>query len=171
MDARDVLIESFDRIEASARDVLADLDPDLLTARLDPDANTIAWLVWHLSRVADDHVAEVAGTSQVWEEGWSDRFDLPFDPAAHGYGQTSEDVAAVTVGGDLLWGYHQAVHHRVHAYLGGLEAHELTRVVDEQWDPPVTLGVRLVSLINDGTQHVGQAAFLRGVLERQASRG
>jgi hypothetical protein len=39
--------------------------------------------------------------------------------------------------------------------------------VDDYWDPPVTLGVRLVSIISDDLQHVGQAAFIRGVIERR----
>jgi hypothetical protein len=38
-------------------------------------------------------------------------------------------------------------------------------VVDASWDPPVTLGVRLVSVISDDLQHAGQAAYLRGMIE------
>jgi hypothetical protein len=39
-------------------------------------------------------------------------------------------------------------------------------VVDEKWDPPVTLGVRLVSMASDALQHAGQAAFIKGSLSR-----
>jgi hypothetical protein len=101
-------------------------------------------------------------------QGWAQRFGLPFDPKAHGYGHSSADVAAVRVGDPaLLSGYYDAVHDQTQRYVRGLTAPDLDRVVDEAWDPPVTLGVRLVSVVNDTTQHVGQAAFLRGVLERR----
>ncbi len=49
----------------------------------------------------------------------------------------------------------------------GLQPADLDVVVDERWDPPVTLGVRLVSVVNEVNQHVGQAAYVRGLLERR----
>lgn len=165
--ATELLVDAFDRVRESVHEVAEGLDREMLTARLDPDANTIAWLVWHLTRVMDDHVAGVAGTDQAWlADGWVERFGLPFEPHEHGYGHTSEAVAAVDVEAQLLVGYHDAAHGRVVAYLGGLADGALSRIVDRNWDPPVTLSVRLVSVVNDATQHVGQAAFVRGVLER-----
>ena len=47
---------------------------------------------------------------------------------------------------------------------------DLDRIVDTSWDPPVTLGVRLISVLSDDLQHAGQAAFVRGVLERRRGR-
>ncbi len=165
--ANDLLIDAIDRVRESVHDVLEGLDEDQLTARVDPGANTIAWLVWHLTRVADDHVADAAGTTQAWTgDGWADRFGLPFDESDHGYGQSADEVAQVRASAELLAGYHDAVHANVVAYVGGLDAADYDRVVDERWDPPVTLAVRLVSVVNDITQHVGQAAYVRGVLER-----
>lgn len=165
--ATELLLDAFGRVRESVHDVVEGLDRETLTGRLDPDANTVAWLVWHLTRVMDDHLAGVAGTDQVWlTDGWVERFGLPFEPHEHGYGHTSEQVAAVDVEGRLLLDYHDAVHQRVVAYLQQLDDSELPRIVDRRWDPPVTLSVRLVSIVNDATQHVGQAAFVRGVLER-----
>lgn len=165
--ATDLLMDAFDRVRESVHGAVDGLDREALTGRVDPDANSIAWLVWHLTRVMDDHVAEVAGTDQVWlADGWVERFGLPFEPHEHGYGHSSQQVAAVDVDGQLLQDYHDAVQDRVVAYLRGLDDSELPRVVDRRWDPPVTLAVRLVSVVNDATQHVGQAAFIRGVLER-----
>jgi len=166
--ASELLVDGIDRVRESVHEVVEGLDGEALTGRLDPDANTIAWLVWHLTRVMDDHVAHVAGTDQVWlADGWVDRFGLPFEPTEHGYGHTSDQVAAVDVDGQLLVDYHDAVHDRVVAYLRALDDAELPRIVDQRWDPPVTLAVRLVSVVNDATQHVGQAAFIRGVLDRR----
>lgn len=162
-----VLVDGFERIKEVVHQTLDDIAVDALTFRADPEANTIAWLIWHLTRVQDDHVAGAAGSEQVWtSDGWNDRFGLPFEDAAIGYGQNSEDVAAVTSSADLLRDYHDAVYAKTVAYVGSLSAEDLDRVVDENWDPPVTLGVRLVSVLSDDLQHAGQAAFVRGVFER-----
>jgi uncharacterized damage-inducible protein DinB len=167
--ATDLLLDGFDRVRGTVHAVLLEADEDLLTARLDPSANTIAWLVWHLTRVQDDHVAGVAGTEQVWTAaGFHDRFGLPFPASAHGYGHTAADVAAVKgIAAADLRAYYDAVHAATVDYVGGLSDADLATVVDAAWDPPVTLAVRLVSVVNDDTQHAGQAAFLRGVLQRR----
>lgn len=169
MDVSDLLLDAFGRVRDTAHGAVGGIDPAHLVARLDDDANTIAWLVWHLTRIQDDHVADVAGLEQVWTSaGWAERFGLPFDEAAVGYGQSSEEVGAVQITDPgLLRGYHDAVHAETVRYVQGLDAGALDRVVDDRWDPPVTLGVRLVSVVNDGLQHAGQAAYARGVLERQ----
>lgn len=167
MNTSELLIEAHSRIRHAVHGVVDGIDARHLTARLDPEANTIAWLVWHLARVQDDHIAEVAGTEQRWTaDGWAERFGLPFDGDAIGYGFNAEQVAAVRASGEQLVGYYDAVHEATARYLAGLSDADLDRVVDANWDPPVTLGVRLVSVLNDDLQHAGQAAFLRGVLER-----
>ena len=170
MSAADLIAEALDRVQEAVHAVLDGLDEEQLTARLDPAANSIAWLVWHLTRVQDDHLADAAGAPQVWtSDGWAERFGLPYGDAATGYGQDSGDVAAVTASTAELRGYHDAVHARSVPWLRTLSDDDLTRVVDESWDPPVTLAVRLVSVVSDDLQHAGQAAFIRGVLERSAS--
>jgi uncharacterized damage-inducible protein DinB len=166
--AADLLTDAFNRIQEGVHGVLDGLGGAELVARLDPEANTIAWLVWHLTRVQDDHVAALSGREQAWQElGWVDRFGLPFDPDATGYGQTPIDVGKVQPSApELLAGYHDTVHARTLDFVATLGEHDLARVVDDSWDPPVTLGARLVSVISDDLQHVGQAAIIRGVLER-----
>jgi hypothetical protein len=168
VDSHDVLLDGFGRVRDDVHGAVEGLDEAALTFRADRDANSIAWLVWHLSRVQDDHVSEVAGTDQVWTTGgWAKRFELPFGTAATGYGHGSPDVAALRADSGLLLGYFDAVHQQTMKYLGGLNDSDLDRIVDERWDPPVSLGVRLVSVINDCTQHAGQAAFIRGLTERR----
>jgi uncharacterized damage-inducible protein DinB len=165
----ELLVDGFSRIHGIVHRTVDGLDEEHLTARLDPDANTIAWLVWHLTRVQDDHVADLAGTEQVWtKDGWADRFGLPFEPGTIGYGQSSADVGQVRgVSAEQLAGYHDAVHDASVRYVQGLADAELDRVVDTRWDPPVTVAVRLVSVLSDDLQHAGQAAFVRGVLDRR----
>lgn len=167
MHARDVLIDAYGRIAELVEDIAGGASDELLTYRADPEANTIAWLLWHLTRVQDDHVADVAGTEQVWTAGgWVDRFGLPFRPGATGYGHRAVDVAAVRVPAGLLLGYHRAVHEASVAFLRTVGDDDLDRVVDTAWDPPVTLGVRLVSVVGDDLQHAGQAAFVAGMARR-----
>ncbi|WP_228992813.1 DUF664 domain-containing protein [Streptomyces sp. DH8] len=168
MNTAGMLAEAFDRIGEAVHAAVEGLAPEELDARVDPEANPISWLVWHLTRVQDDHIADAAGTGQIWlTEGWADRFALPFDAAATGYGQSPDEVAAVRVdSADLLLGYFDAVQERTLSFVKGLEGHALDRVVDENWSPPVTLGARLISVIADDLQHAGQAAYVRGMLER-----
>ncbi len=164
--AAGLLHESFDRVRGLVQGLTDGLTPEAATYRPDPEANTIAWLIWHLSRITDDHVAELAGVDQVWPQ-WRDRFGLPFDDDATGYGQSSADVAAVVVDADLLAGYHAEVHELTERYLATVTDAELARVVDTRWDPPVTASVRLVSVIGDLEQHLGQAAYVRGLAQRR----
>jgi hypothetical protein len=97
-----------------------------------------------------------------------ERFGLPFDPRDTGYGHRAEEVAAVQVdAGELLVGYYDAVHEQTARYVERLGDADLARIVDRSWDPPVTLGVRLVSVLADDLQHAGQAAFVRGILQRR----
>jgi len=158
-----MLTDSFGRIRSLVVSVTTGLDEEALGHQVGPGANPIGWLVWHLARVQDDHVADAAGVDQVWPS-WRERFDLPFDDLATGYGQTAEEVAEIRVGADLLVGYHADVHALTQRYLDTLTPDELERVVDDRWDPPVTVGVRLVSVIGDCLQHLGQAAYVRGLI-------
>jgi Protein of unknown function (DUF664) len=166
MTGAELLVDAFGRVRGVVHRVVGGLTPEQLAFRVDPEANSIAWLVWHLTRIQDDHVADVARTEQVWTaQGWVERFGLPFDPRDTGYGHRPADVAAVRVSsGELLVGYHDAVHRQTVSYVERLVDADLDRIVDRSWDPPVTLGVRLVSVIADDLQHAGQAAFVRGIL-------
>jgi hypothetical protein len=162
----ELLVDAFDRIREGARAAVDGLTPDQLAERPTDRANSIGWLVWHLTRVQDDHLAAVAGHEQVWiADGWHERFGLPLAAEDTGYGHSSDEVALVRgVSGDELLAYLDAVHAATVAFVLPLTPEDLGRVVDERWDPPVTLGVRLVSVINDDQQHVGQAAFIRGLI-------
>jgi len=163
----ELLVDAFGRIRGVVHSSLKDASIEVLTFRADPEANTIAWLVWHLTRVQDDHIADLMGGDQVWTAGgWVDRFKLPFDPSATGYSQSAADVAAVRPDRELLEGYYDAVHTRTIDYLGTLTEPDFARIVDTSWDPPVTLAVRLVSILSDDLQHAGQASFLRGIAKR-----
>ena len=166
MTSADLLADAFGRIRDTVHQVVDGLSPEELTFRPEGTANSIAWLLWHLTRIQDDHIAGVAGTDQVWaSSSWAERFGLPLDGSDTGYGHSSDQVAAVTGDAESLGSYHDAVHETTLRYLGTVTDADLDRVVDERWDPPVTLGVRLVSVIADDLQHAGQASYVRGILE------
>ncbi len=163
-----LLVDSFTRVREEVVDLTSGLTLDVAEYRPGPDANSIAWLLWHLTRIQDDHIAGAAGTRQAWsEEGWHRRFGLPFDVSATGYGQSSHEVGLVRVSGEQLEGYHADVHEATLRYLARIDDAELARVVDGSWDPPVTAAVRLVSVLGDCNQHLGQAAYVRGLIRRR----
>ena len=166
---RELLVDSFSRVQSLVEGLTHGLSPELATWRADEEANSIAWLLWHLTRIQDDHVAGIAGEDQVWP-AWRDRFDLPFGPWELGYGQSPDEAAQVAVAGELLAGYHADVHALTMRYVericDGDGAAELGRVVDASWKPPVTASVRLVSVLGDTLQHLGQAAYVRGLAQR-----
>jgi uncharacterized damage-inducible protein DinB len=165
MNTSELLLDAFGRIQEVLHETVEHLDEKKLALRPEQSGNSIAWLVWHLTRIQDDHLADAGGYEQVHTaDGWHERLGLPFDAADHGYGHTSDDVAAVKLSSEQLLGYYDAVHARSLEYLKTLTEADLDRVVDKRWDPPVTLGVRLISVLSDDLQHAGQAAYIRGLL-------
>lgn len=162
--ARELLRDAFTRLIEHVDDVTDGLTDEVSSFRPTPDANSIAWLLWHSARVQDAQLCDIAGIEQVWfRDGWVDRFALDLPRDSHGYGHTSEDVAKVRAPADLLAGYYHAVHRTTLEYVASVTAEELARVVDERWNPPVTASARLVSIVDDCAQHLGQAAYVRGI--------
>ena len=166
MEQSDLLIDAFGRLPQAVRGAVHGLDAAALNHRPYPAGNSISWLIWHLARSEDAQVAPLAGHEQAWTaEGWYKRVGLPFAVDDTGYGHDSEQVALVQVrSAEVLLGYYEAVHSRSAAFVSGVSGSDLDQVVDTAWDPPVTLGVRLVSVLADGLEHAGQAAYLRGMV-------
>jgi hypothetical protein len=165
MDSSSLMLELFGRIPPLARDVVEGMDVDALMDPPAPGANPIAWLLWHIARVEDEHVADVIDTDQIWvHDDWARRFGLDADPSNNGYGHSAQDVAAVRPESpSVLIEYLDVVHQRTVTWLEGLTDADLDRIIDDRWDPPVTLGVRLVSVAEDSLQHLGQAGYARGL--------
>ncbi|MEO6124951.1 MAG: DUF664 domain-containing protein [Ilumatobacteraceae bacterium] len=161
-----ILLDCFARVSDVVHDTLEGIDRVDLVARISPNSNSIAWLIWHLSRVQDDHIATLAARDQVWvTDGWDQRFGLPFPPAAIGYGHSTDEVAAVRSTVSQLIGYFESVHQATASYVATITDEALEHVIDHSYDPPVAVEVRIVSVISDCLQHAGQAAFNRGLLD------
>jgi len=166
MTTAELLADALSRVREVVHQAASGLTPEQLAYQPRPGANSVGWLLWHLTRVQDDHVSEVAGTEQAWTaEGWDQRFGLPYETGATGWSQEAAEVGQFSVGSaELLTGYYDAVHERSLTFVATLADSDLDKVVDDRWDPPVTLGVRLVSVIDDDAQHAGQAAYVRGLM-------
>jgi hypothetical protein len=166
MDIAALLDELFGRIAEHVHEAVDGLDGASLVATPAPGTNSVGWLVWHLTRVQDHHVSELLDEPQLWVTGpWAPRFGLDPDPDNTGYGHSPADVGTVRPDGpDALVGYYEAVAARTGDFLATVGPDDLDRIVDRRWDPPVTLGVRLVSIADDDIQHGGQAAYVRGLL-------
>lgn len=168
MNVNDLLMDAFGRLPDLVRSAVDGLTPEDLRWAPGPQANPIGWLVWHLSRVQDSHIAELLDSKQVYlDDPWAARFGLEPDPQDTGYDHSIEQVGTVQPeSAEALVAYYDAVHERTLRFLREVSGADLDRVVDERWDPPVTLGVRLISVLDDDVQHAGQAAYLRGLLGR-----
>lgn len=163
--ANELVIDSFERIKQIVHKAVDGLSDQELAYRPAESANSIGWLVWHLTRIQDDHIADLVQDEQVWTKEWYKRFDLPFNVTATGYGHSAHEVSAVQVSSKLLLDYHDAVHNVTVKYVKKLSSEDYQKIVDKHWDPPVTLAIRLISVISDDLQHAGQAAYIRGLLK------
>jgi Protein of unknown function (DUF664) len=169
MEPNELLIDLFGRVAENVHEAVDGLDVEALTTPPEPGTNPIAWLIWHLTRVQDDHVADILGEPQLWTTGrWARRFGVAADAGNTGYGHSWNDVTAIKPeSGDALIDYYEAVATRTHGLLERTTTKDLDRIVDDRWDPPVTLGVRLISIADDNIQHSGQASYARGMLDRR----
>lgn len=164
-----LLLDAFDRVHEIIPSVIEGLDSEQLRWRPDEAANSIGWLLWHLARVEDSHIADLDGSLQLWtKDGWAQRFDLPYGDADIGFGQDADAVGEFYLANPaLLITYHEAVRARTQQVVSGLAPEDYARILDDSYDPPVTVAARLVSVVNDTTQHIGQASYVRGLLQRR----
>ena len=166
---QEMIMDIFDRIAAQLAQVLEDLTPEELNQQPTPDTNPIGWLAWHLTRSNDRNMSELMGLEQLWISGnWYARFNRAPDPAETGYGFTLEEVAAFTSPDALtIMEYHRAVLDRIRQFIGN----DLSEMMleEESYSPTFQRSSpvyrTITGVINDGLQHVGQAAYVRGLLQ------
>ncbi|MEP7202333.1 MAG: DUF664 domain-containing protein [Ilumatobacteraceae bacterium] len=169
MELHELLVELFDRIDEHIHEAVDGLDVEALVTPPIDQANPIGWLVWHLTRVQDDHIADILQEEQVWAtDDWAARFGVAPDPSNTGFGHAWNDVMSIRPeSAAALIDYYEAVAARTRQLLERTTPKDLDRIVDENWNPPVTMGVRLVSIADDNIQHGGQAAYVRGIFDRR----
>nr|WP_254456177.1 DUF664 domain-containing protein [Paeniglutamicibacter quisquiliarum] len=169
--------DGFGRIRDGLQRLLAEAEPRMLSFRASSHSNSMAWLIWHLTRIEDDHFTHLAraldGEStleQCWiARDWVTRFNLPYRRLDTGFGHSSDQVADFGMyDAEYLLGYHRDVHEQAMGILSALPEADLSTVIDRRWNPPVTAGVRLISVLNETASHLGQAEFLRGIYADQS---
>jgi hypothetical protein len=164
MPAASVLIDGFTRVRDSQHHILEDLTDDELTREPHPP---IGWLSWRVSRILDSNVTRLQGREQLWiADGWHQRFGMPPEPAdfGRGAGHTREQVRAFRAGRELLLAYHDVAYDLTMAYVEKLTQEDLDRELNEpQYQPLPTLGVRLMSLLENGMQNSGQMGYLKAL--------
>ncbi|HLW45589.1 MAG TPA: DinB family protein [Acidimicrobiales bacterium] len=171
MGKAELLIDQFERIRDAVYPAVNALSFEELTYRPDVESNSISWLVWHLTRVQDSVVSSLTGRESVWTaDGWFDRFGLALDQTDTGYGHDPETVGKVTSAAKPLLDYFEDVHQRTVDWLATLDDAALSKVLDETSIPPSTVETKLNAVIADDFQHAGQAAYVRGLVQRAELR-
>lgn len=165
MDALDLLRDVTSRPRDAAERMRPELNPVSLNARPGGHDNSVAWLLWHSGREIDAQLADLTGHEQVWtSRDFAGRFDLGPEGDGVGYGHTPEEARRILVDDpELLLGYLGAALESLEAYLDDITAAQLDDVIDEDWEPPVTRGARLISVIDDAIQHLAQANYALGM--------
>jgi DinB superfamily len=163
------IMDIFLRIAHDLAQVLEGLTVEELHHQPGPASNSIGWLAWHLTRSHDRNISELAGQDQLWiTEGWYVKFSRAPDPTETGVGHSAAEATAFRAPDcRVLLDYHHAVVERIRHYvLRTLSEEELDREVDSPTlRQTATVQRRLVGIISEGLQHVGQAAYGRGLLQ------
>ncbi len=166
MEWQDLMADAYGRMPELMERILNGLQQADMDWRPSEDTNSIGWLLWHATRGLDAQIAALAGDEQLYiKDGWHAKFNREADPKDVGFGHTTEQVAAFrSPAPEVFVDYNKAVVARTVAYLKTLTGKDLDRELNEPWFQPLpTLGVRLVSIMEDGMLHAGQAAYLRGL--------
>ena len=166
MEWNDLLSDGYGRVPEVLERVLKGLTQDDMDWQPRPDCNSIGWLAWHLTRQQDAQIAALVGEEQRYiKDGWYARFNRPPDAGDIGFGHSPEQVSAFkSPDKDVLLSYQRAVVERTKAYFLTLSKDDLDRELDEPWYQPIpTVGVRLISIMDDAIIHAGQAAYIRGL--------
>ena len=167
MESNAIVIDALGRIQNTIRRVLDGMTPDQLYYRPAENSNSTAWVIWHLTRVQDHHISDMGGLEQLWtSDGWHARFGMEADGKNTGTGHTPGDVAKIRPDAETLQSYYDAVYERTKTVLSSLTPEDMDRELDApQYNPLPTIGVRCASIISDNTQHVGQAAYIKGLAQ------
>ena len=166
MEWQDLLADGYGRIPEFMESLLSGLSQDDLNWQPREDCNSIGWLCWHLTRQQDAQIAALIDEEQLWvKDGWHAKFNREPDTADSGFSHTPEQVADFkSPPARILLDYQKAVVERSKNYFKTLSKTDLERKLDEPWFQPLpTVGVRLVSIMDDSVLHVGQAAYIRGL--------
>ena len=168
MDLRDFIIRSLEEIQEDLKRSVDGLTKEDLMTQPQPGANHIAFMIWHMTRVEDKLLHNLFQCSpQLWESGkWYERMGLPEDPKSTGFGYTAEQVSCFpSVQPHELMDYVEAVRADTLDYLENIDAASLDEKVTAPPLGEVSIGNLISILVVELAQHVGQIAYVRGLVE------
>ena len=139
-----------------------DLTEEQLYHQPTPDTNSIAWLIWHLSRWRDKISAAAAGEPEVWiSQGWAGKFGM--EDGRTGLGDTIEQVARFKVDTNMLTDYAEAAHKAIVERVSGFTTEQFNQEIEYTPGSPRPAWRALISVVEDSAEHTGQINYLRGM--------
>lgn len=164
MKATEVLQDLTGRVRDAVGEIPRGLPTGVVNAHPLGHPNSVVWLLWHSGRELDVQLSGLTANEQVWtSEGYDSSSGVHGAGDSMGFGQSpaqAREVTAAEVGPVI--DYVAAVCDAVDTYLFTVGDADLDAVIDDAWDPPVTRGVRLISILHDAVIHLGQAAYVLG---------
>ena len=147
----------------SIKQATDDLTDEQLYYQPTAETNSIAWLVWHLSRWRDAVSATISGEAQIWvSAGWAQRCGIPDERT--GLGDTPAQVTAFRVERAVLFGYVEAAHQCTVGRVAALTPTQLEQSITSYTGEKRPAWRALAGVCGDSAQHTGQIAYLRGLM-------
>ncbi len=166
MSPTESVVSTLQRNWAMVDSAMEGLDQETINRIPAEQCNSIAWILWHMSRVVDTFVnTRFQSRPQLWiAGGWHQRFGMGDDPDDRGVGWTMEQVASWSPPDlSVQLGYHQAVREAAAGYLSSATEADLAEVkVIPPAPEPRTVANALGQMVWDAVAHGGQIAYLRG---------
>ena len=139
----------------------------------------IAFSLFHYTNMEDASFLLLTGIAPIWDAEWQTRVQMAIDD--HGKERTVDEMVDQRIGDYLAFGdYQRAVFGRTEAWLGDLDAAELTRVIVPRPLPPVvadTYSARVAGpdgitvldalecwIYQHGLRHMGEIELARGLV-------
>jgi hypothetical protein len=165
MKCQQLISSIYDRLTEGLERALVGLTQEDLNYQPRPDSNSIGWLTWHLTRTQDQAIADLMGVEQLWiKEGWYLKFNRSANPQDTGSGHSPEDMASFkSPDVKMLLAYYYSVVQRSKRCFYNLSETDLDREINHTRYP--TVAARIVGVISDNFQHVGQMAYVHGLLK------
>jgi hypothetical protein len=163
VDLNQFIITLLEAAYRSIKQATDDLPDEQLYYQPTPETNSIAWLVWHLSRWRDAVSATISGEPQIWvSAGWAERCGMPDERT--GLGDTPAQVTAFCVERAVLFGYVDAAHQHTVERVAKLTPTQLVQPMVSHTGERRPAWRALAGVCSDSAQHTGQIAYLRGLL-------
>ncbi|MGE3536690.1 MAG: DinB family protein [Candidatus Tectimicrobiota bacterium] len=169
MPAFEGLLTALERNWEMVDATLAPLDEAIMARRPTEQCNSIAWILWHMTRVVDTFIhTRLRAQAQLWiKDGWAGQFGMPADPDERGVGWTAAQVVNWSAPArSVQLGYYEALKQATRTYLRSLSDADLeVRRVIPPVPEPRSVAAALGQMTWDNVAHGGQIAYLRGLFQ------